>query len=75
MAIILHLDDLLAEKDITVTALAEEVGITRANMSNIKTGNAKAIRFSTLNAICSYLDCQPGDLLSYEPDREQLGTD
>lgn len=65
MAIILHLDDLLAERHVSVTELAQAAGITRANMSNLKTGKVRAIRFSTLEAICDYLDCQPGDILEY----------
>ena len=68
MAIILHLDDIMAERGVRVTDLAKEVGITRANMSNIKTGNIKAIRFSTLNAICDQLDCQPGDIIEFVRD-------
>ena len=52
----------------TLTELADRVGITQANMSILKTGKAKAIRFTTLSAICEVLDCQPGDLLSYDPD-------
>lgn len=65
MTIILHLDDVMAKKRMSVTELAEAVGITRANMSNLKTGKVKAIRFSTLDAICKYLDCQPGEIIEY----------
>ncbi len=65
MTIILHLDDVMAKKRVSVTELAEAVGITRANMSNLKTGKVKAIRFSTLDAICKYLDCQPGEIIEY----------
>ncbi|MGN0039350.1 MAG: helix-turn-helix domain-containing protein [Coriobacteriales bacterium] len=65
MPIILHLDDLLAERNVSVTELAQAAGITRANMSNIKTGKVRAIRFSTLEAMCDYLDCQPGDIIEY----------
>jgi len=61
------LDDLLHERRMTLTELAERIGITLANLSILKTGKAKAIRFSTLEAICRELDCQPGDLLGYEP--------
>jgi putative transcriptional regulator len=61
-----HLDELLAERDMTLTELADEVGITLANLSILKTGKARAIRFSTLEAICAVLDCQPGDLLTVE---------
>lgn len=67
MAIILHLDDVMKSRGITVTALAEKVGITRVNMSNLKTGNVKAIRFSTLEKICETLECQPADIMEYVP--------
>ena len=60
------LDDLLHERRMTLTELADRVGLTLANLSILKTGKAKAIRFSTLEAICRELDCQPGDLLAYE---------
>ena len=68
MAIILHLDELLAQRGMSVTELAQAAGITRANMSNIKTGKVRAIRFSTLEAMCDYLDCQPGDIIEYVRD-------
>ncbi|RXZ64951.1 helix-turn-helix domain-containing protein [Pelagerythrobacter rhizovicinus] len=61
-----HLDDLLRERRMTLTELAERVGLTLANLSILKTGKAKAIRFSTLEAICRELECQPGDLLVYD---------
>ena len=64
--IMVKLDDLLHERRMTLTELAERVGMTLANLSILKTGKAKAIRFSTLEAICRELDCQPGDLLGYE---------
>jgi putative transcriptional regulator len=64
--IVVHLDDLLIERDMTLTELAERVGVTIANLSILKNGRARAIRFSTLTAICRELDCQPGDLLSYQ---------
>ncbi len=64
--IVVKLDDLLHAKRMTLTELAERVGLTLANLSILKTGKAKAIRFSTLEAICRELECQPGDLLSYE---------
>jgi len=67
-AIVVHLDRLLEDCGMTLTELADRVGITQANMSILKTGKAKAIRFTTLSAICEVLDCQPGDLLSYDPD-------
>lgn len=66
MAITIQLDVLLAKRKKSLTELSEEVGLTMANLSILKTGKAKAIRFSTLEALCSALDCQPGDLLSYE---------
>lgn len=65
-AITVHLDDLLTERNMTLTELAERIGITQANASILKTGKAKAIRFSTLSAICDVLECQPGDLLRFE---------
>lgn len=67
MAIVVNLDVELARRKMSVTELAEAVGITVANISVLKNGRAKAIRFSTLEAICRVLDCQPGDLLSYSP--------
>ena len=63
-AVEVHLDRLLAERDMTLTELAERVGVTVVNLSILKNGRAKAVRFSTLTAICRALDCQPGDLLS-----------
>ncbi|MEO5707796.1 MAG: helix-turn-helix transcriptional regulator [Alteraurantiacibacter sp.] len=65
--IMVKLDDLLHARRMTLTELAERVDITLANLSILKTGKAKAIRFSTLEAICRELDCQPGDLLGYQP--------
>lgn len=64
--IVVKLDDLLYERRMTLTELAERIGITLANLSILKTGKAKAIRFSTLEAICCELQCQPGDLLGYD---------
>lgn len=66
MAIVIRLDEKLHERRMTLTELSERVDITLANLSVLKTGKAKAIRFSTLEAICSVLDCQPGDLLAYD---------
>ena len=66
MAIVVKLDDLLYQRRMTLTELAERVDITLANLSILKTGKAKAIRFSTLEAICRVLECQPGDLLAHE---------
>lgn len=65
MAIIINLDVMLAKRKMSLTELAEKVGITIANLSILKTGKAKAIRFSTLEAICRVLNCQPGDILEY----------
>ncbi|TLQ47891.1 helix-turn-helix domain-containing protein [Streptomyces marianii] len=64
-AIHVHLDRLLAERGMTLTELAAAVGVTNVNLSILKNGRAKAIRFTTLTSICHVLDCQPGDLLSY----------
>jgi len=64
----INLDLLLVQQKMTVTELAEKVGITQANISILKTGKAKAIRFSTLEKICQVLSCQPGDILEYVPD-------
>jgi len=67
VAIIIRLDRLMVERKMQLSELAEEVGITLANLSNLKTGKVKAVRFSTLNAICRVLECQPGDILEYVP--------
>lgn len=69
MAIIVNLDVMLAKRKMSLTELSEEVDITMSNLSILKTGKAKAIRFSTLEAICEALDCQPGDILEYSEDR------
>ena len=66
MAIIINIDVMLAKRKMSVTALAEKVGITMANLSILKNEKAKAIRLSTLDAICRALDCQPGDILEYK---------
>ena len=66
MAIILRLDRIMAERKVSLTELSERVGISMANLSNLKTGKVRAIRFSTLDAICRELHCQPGDLLEYD---------
>lgn len=68
MAIILRLDRVMADRKISLRTLAEQVGISNVNLSNLKTGKVRAIRFSTLNAICQALNCQPGDILEYRPD-------
>lgn len=65
MAIIINLDVELAKKKMSLTELSEKVGITMSNLSNLKTGKARAIRFSTLEAICEVLKCQPGDILEF----------
>ncbi len=65
MAVIVKLDDQLREVGMTLTELAQRIDITLANLSILKTGKAKAIRFSTLDAICRELDCQPGDIIAY----------
>jgi putative transcriptional regulator len=70
MPIIVNLDVMLAKRKLSLTELAESVGITIGNLSILKTGKAKAIRFSTLEAICAALDCQPGDILEYQKDQE-----
>lgn len=69
MAIVINVDIMLAKRKMSVTELSERVGITMANMSILKNGKAKAIRFSTLEAICKALDCQPGDILEYREDK------
>jgi putative transcriptional regulator len=71
MAIAVKLDDLLHDRRMTLTELASQIDITLANLSILKTGKARAIRFSTLEAICAALDCQPGDLLDYVPDKDK----
>jgi putative transcriptional regulator len=68
MAIRIKLDDLLHDRRMTLTELAERIDITLANLSILKTGKARAIRFSTLEAICEVLACQPGDLLEFQPE-------
>jgi putative transcriptional regulator len=67
MAIIVNLDVMMAKRKMSLNKLADELGITQANLSILKTGKAKAIRFSTLNAICRILNCQPGDILEFDP--------
>ncbi|MBO9600026.1 MAG: helix-turn-helix transcriptional regulator [Cohnella sp.] len=70
MAMIIHIDVMLAKRKMSVTELSERIGITLANLSVLKNGKAKAIRLSTLEAICKALDCQPGDILEYRNDEE-----
>lgn len=69
--IVVNLDVMLASRHMSLTELSERVGVTVPNLSILKTGKAKAVRFSTLAAICRELDCQPGDLLSYIPDSQE----
>ena len=71
MAIAVKLDDLLHDRRMTLTELAERIDLSLANLSILKTGKARAIRFSTLEAICDALSCQPGDILRFESDREE----
>lgn len=72
LAIILRLDRMMADRKISLNELAQKVGIANVNLSNIKTGKVSAIRFSTLNAICDVLDCQPGDILEFQRDEKQV---
>ena len=74
MAIIVKLDELLHDRRMTLTELAERIDITLANLSILKTGKARAIRFSTLEAICAALHCQPGELLQFQPDSRRRKT-
>lgn len=68
MAIIINIDVMLAKRKMQSQELAEKIGITQANLSILKTGKAKALKLSTLEAICKALDCQPGDLIEYQPE-------
>ena len=70
MAIILRLDRVMADRKMSLNELSEKVGISNVNLSNFKTGKVKAIRFSTLDAICKVLECQPGDILEYQDDKQ-----
>lgn len=71
MAIVLRLDRMLADRKMQLSELAERIDLSVVNLSNIKTGKVKAIRFSTLNAICRELNCQPGDILEYKPEQQE----
>ena len=71
MAIILRLDRVMADRKISLNELSERVGISNVNLSNLKTGKVKAVRFSTLDAICDVLDCQPGDILEYRREEQR----
>jgi putative transcriptional regulator len=74
MAMIVNIDVMLARRKMSVTELADKVGITMANLSILKNGKAKAIRLSTLEAICKALDCQPGDILEYRNDEKPVAA-
>jgi putative transcriptional regulator len=71
MSVIVNLDVMLAKRKMSLTELSEKVGITMSNLSILKKGKARAIRFSTLNAICEVLDCQPGDILEYQQEEKK----
>lgn len=71
MAIILRLDRVMADRKMSLNELSDRVGISNVNLSNLKTGKVKAVRFSTLDAICDVLDCQPGDVLEYKRETEE----
>lgn len=75
MPIIVNIDVMLAKRKVSSGELAEKIGITAANLSILKTGKAKAIRFSTLSAICKALDCQPGDILEFTPGEEETSEE
>ncbi len=75
MPIRVNLDRVLLQRRMSLTELADRVGVTIANLSILKTGKARAVRFSTLSALCRELDCQPGDLLVYEPGPDDVGED
>ena len=75
MSIYVNLDLMLVKRKMQLTELSQRVGITLANLSILKTNKAKAVRFSTLDALCRELDCQPGDLLEYRPDESSSETD
>jgi len=70
MAIVINVDVMLAKRKMSLSALAEKIGMSLTNLSLLKTGKVKGFRFGTLNAICKALDCQPGDLLEYRPDTD-----
>ena len=70
MAIILRLDRVMADRKLSLNELSEKVGVANVNLSKLKNGHVSAIRFSTLEAICKALNCQPGDILEYSPDEE-----
>ena len=72
MPIVVNLDVMMAKRKISLKELAQRINVTQANLSILKTGKAKAIRFSTLNEICKALDCQPGDILEYTPEEKSF---
>jgi putative transcriptional regulator len=74
VGVVVKLDDVLHDRRMTLTDLADRVGMTLANLSILKTGKARAIRFSTLEAICEVLSCQPGDILRFEPEQTEAGS-
>ena len=71
MTIVLRLDRVMADRKMSLKELSERVGVANVNLSKLKTGKVSAIRFSTLEAICQVLDCQPGDILEYQPEHEK----
>jgi len=73
MPIIVRLDVMMAKRKVRSNALARAIGLTEANLSLLKSGKVKGMRFSTLEAICAFLDCQPGDILEYQPDEAETG--
>jgi len=73
MPIIVRLDVMMAKRKVRSNVLARAVGLTEANLSLLKSGKVKGMRFSTLEAICAFLQCQPGDILEYQPDEAELG--
>lgn len=75
MPIVVNLDVMLARRKVRSKALAEAIGITESNLSLLKSGRVKGVRFATLAAICRYLECEPGDLLRYEPSADDLRDD
>ncbi len=74
MPIVVHLDVMLARRKMSLTSLSQEVGVTIANLSILKNGKARAVRFTTLEAICRALDCQPGDILEFSHQPESAGS-
>lgn len=75
MSIVLRLDRVMADRKMSLNELSEKVGVANVNLSKLKNGHVSAVRFSTLNAICQALNCQPGDILEYAPDEELPGEE